>query len=93
LARLPLESLLEQFATQAVAELDDEFLEGGEGRTPRRAIGPVEVMEQVFGRCLQDRTHMGRNFYRLCLYCHLELLSLVAQQRDGGLACPIIEPT
>lgn len=51
---LSLESLLEEFATQGMAELHDQVFEISEGRAPRRSLGPIEMMKQVFGRGLQN---------------------------------------
>src|SRR6185437_10616821 len=57
---------------------------------PLRAI---EMVQQVFGRRLEHGTQAGGNIYSWCLFCHLELLSAVANQTDGGLACPILRAT
>ena len=52
LTGLPLESLLEQFAAQVVAELDDQLFHVVKGSAPGRPVGPIEVVEQVFGSSL-----------------------------------------
>jgi hypothetical protein len=87
---LALQGLMEQLRAQGAAQLHDQFLKLGEASAPRKPLGAVEVVQQVFGRRLQHRTQRGRNFYISSLYCHLELLSAVARQVDRGLACPIL---
>jgi hypothetical protein len=79
LAGLPLERLTEQFTAQAMAELHDEFLDLAEGRAPSGAIGAVEVVQQVFRCGLEDRSQVRWDLYSLGLFCHLELLSVVAR--------------
>jgi len=75
---LPGQGLLQQFAAEGIAEEGHEVFELGKGRSPRWAIGSVEVMEQVFGGGVQDRPEGVRNFYGRSLFCHLEVLSAVA---------------
>lgn len=56
LTGLTLESLAEQFAAEGVAELHHQLFQLGEGSPPGRTIRTVEVVQQVFGGRLQDRT-------------------------------------
>src|SRR5581483_2351383 len=93
LVGLALQGLLKQLGAQVVAELLDDLLHLGEAGAPGGPFGAVEVVEQVFRRRLQHRTQVGRDLYRRGLCCHLELLSVVARQLDGGLAYPIFGPT
>src|SRR5205807_530302 len=83
---LALESLLEHRAAQVVAEQLGPLLPLSEGGAPGRAFRPVQVVEQVVGRCLENGTPGGGHLYRRGRFCHRELLSAVAQQVESGLA-------
>jgi hypothetical protein len=72
------EGLAEEFGAQVVAELLDRLLHVGEAGAPGRTLGAVEVVQQVFGRRLEDGVQASRDLYRRGVFCHVELLSAVA---------------
>ncbi len=72
---LALQGLVEQFTAEGIRELHHQFFQISKGGSPRRPLRPVEVMQQVFGRGLQDGTQVSRNLYLGGCLCHVELLS------------------
>lgn len=88
---LALEGLVEHGAAPVVAEQLGPLLPRRAGGAPGRAFRPVQVVQHVVGRCLQNGTQGGRNLYRLGRFCHRELLSVVAQEVEGEFACRIVQ--
>jgi hypothetical protein len=85
LVGLALEGLLEELGPQVVAELADQLLQVGEAGAPRGAFRAVEVVQQVLGRRLEHGAQVGGDLYRWASFRHLEILSAVTRQLDGGL--------
>ena len=87
---LTAEGLLEDLGAQTASQFDGERFEVGKGRAPRQAIGPVEVVEQVFCRAFHDGTEVRRDGHGGGICCHLVFLSAVASRTNGGFDCPIL---
>ncbi len=79
LLRLALQGLLQEFAAELFAELDDGLFDVVQCCSPRWSLGAIEMVKQVFGSGLEDGPEMGRNLYGCGPCFHLELLSTVAQ--------------
>lgn len=55
---LGLDRLLEDFASDDLADLDGEFLQVVEGGAPRGAFRPPELVDSVFGGALEGETYL-----------------------------------
>jgi hypothetical protein len=83
---LAVQGEIEHVFGEQFADLEEEVFDGGQGGSPRRAIGPVELVDEVFGDAFDvgaDFFHLGRAF--LGASHPRDSLSLAAKARTNFL--------
>jgi hypothetical protein len=80
------QALVEHFFGEDLPDVEEEIFDVGKGGAPGGPLGPIELIDKVFGDAFDVRADLIYQRTPLFLACHLPFLSQVAS--NAGTSFP-----